>query len=183
MRNLLTILFDAFVEIVRRLAEIEFILYGGRHNKPQPLRRFQFRLMGVSIKGKAFIGNGTYIRCRKNLFLGDRCSLGGFIKIWNYAPVHIGADFLAAPNVVINAGTHDILTLEPGATEIRIGDRVWVGANCTILAGVTIGDDVVIAAGSLVNKDVPSNSIVAGVPARWIRSIDRSNIKIWTPFT
>ena len=51
------------------------------------------------------------------------------------------------------------------------GRNVWVGANVSILPGVTIGDNSIIAAGSVVTKDVPANAIVAGVPARFIRSI------------
>jgi acetyltransferase-like isoleucine patch superfamily enzyme len=76
--------------------------------------------------------------------------------------------------LTLNSGGHDPLTLENTAGPIRIGDRVWCGLNVTILQGVTIGDDVVIGAGSLVIKDIPSNTIVAGVPAREIRSLDRT---------
>jgi acetyltransferase-like isoleucine patch superfamily enzyme len=53
--------------------------------------------------------------------------------------------------------------------DIRIGDDVWVGCSVQILPGVTIGNGAVIAAGSLVNKDVPENAIVAGVPAKIIK--------------
>ncbi len=49
---------------------------------------------------------------------------------------------------------------------VRIGDKVWIGANVTILPGVSIGDGAIIAAGAVVNKNVPSNTIVAGVPAK-----------------
>lgn len=54
---------------------------------------------------------------------------------------------------------------------IVVGRNVWIGSNSTILQGVTIGDNSIIAAGSVVTKDVPANAIVAGVPARFIRSI------------
>ena len=54
---------------------------------------------------------------------------------------------------------------------VTIGDDVWIGANCTILPGVTIGDNVVIAARAVVTKDVPSDRLVAGVPARVIREL------------
>ena len=56
---------------------------------------------------------------------------------------------------------------------IRLGKNVWVGSNSTILQGVTVGDNAIIAAGSVVTKDVPANMIVGGVPARYIRNIDK----------
>ena len=53
-----------------------------------------------------------------------------------------------------------------------LGRNVWVGSNATILSGVTIGDNAVVAAGAVVTKDVPADTIVGGVPARPIRRID-----------
>lgn len=54
---------------------------------------------------------------------------------------------------------------------VKIGNRVWVGAHATILAGVTVGDNSVIAAGAVVTKDVPANVVVAGVPAKIIKQL------------
>jgi maltose O-acetyltransferase len=58
------------------------------------------------------------------------------------------------------------------AAPVRIGNDVWIGGNVTILPGVTIGNNVVVAAGAVVTKDVPDNSLVGGVPARLIREIE-----------
>jgi acetyltransferase-like isoleucine patch superfamily enzyme len=80
---------------------------------------------------------------------------------------------MSAPGLVINAGGHDVLTMKATSAPVRIGNRVWCGVNVTILAGVTIGDDVVVAAGAVVTRDVPSGSVVGGVPARLIRSLER----------
>ncbi len=57
---------------------------------------------------------------------------------------------------------------------VTLGDDVWIGAHCTILPGVTIGSDVVIAAGAVVTKDVPDHCVVGGVPATVIRQLDPS---------
>ncbi len=54
---------------------------------------------------------------------------------------------------------------------IHIGKRVWIGSNATVLPGVTIGDGAVVAAGAVVTRDVPANTVVGGVPAKVIRHI------------
>ena len=66
-----------------------------------------------------------------------------------------------------------IITCKP----VRIRRNVWVGANVTILPGVTIGENAVIGAGSVVTKDVPDNAVVAGNPARLIRYLDAEQLK------
>ena len=58
------------------------------------------------------------------------------------------------------------------ASEIRIGNDVWLGANVTILPGVTIGDNVIVGAGAVVTKDIPDNSLAVGVPARVVKEIE-----------
>lgn len=58
------------------------------------------------------------------------------------------------------------------ASRVKIGKNVWIGSHATILGGVNIGDNAVIAAGAVVNRDVPPNTVVAGVPARIIKHIE-----------
>ncbi|MBQ2611881.1 sugar O-acetyltransferase, partial [bacterium] len=55
---------------------------------------------------------------------------------------------------------------------IKIGDNVWIGSNATILQGITIGDGAIIGANAVVTKDIPENTIVAGVPAKKIRKVE-----------
>ena len=80
---------------------------------------------------------------------------------------------MSAGGLTLNSATHDPVTLEPMGKPISIGNRVWCGVNVTILAGVTIGDDVVIGAGAVVTEDIPANSIAVGVPAKRVRTLDR----------
>lgn len=87
-----------------------------------------------------------------------------------------GDDCMLAPNVVITSVTHSLERAERKSgveygKPIVMGDDVWVGANATVLPGVTIGSNVVIGAGAVVTKDIPSNSVAAGVPARVIRNL------------
>jgi acetyltransferase-like isoleucine patch superfamily enzyme len=145
----------------------------GLDGKPQKWRARHLRLMRIP-HGKHFtIGYNILIRNRGNLTLGERCVIGSFTRIWNYAPISIGEDFGTAGGLTMNSATHDPVTLRSEAKPIRIGNRVWCGVNVTILAGVTIGDDVVIGAGAVVTKNIPDNSIAVGVPAKKVKVLNR----------
>ena len=171
------------VLIFEFLRDIEFRIIGRHHNLWKPFAWLYLVAMGVERAGSANIGNNLFIRYPGCLRLGHRCSLGGFTRIWNYALVTIGDDFLSAGNLTINSGGHDPVTLIPIVKPITIGHRVWCGVNVMILAGVTIGNDVIIAAGSVVISDVPSGSLVAGVPAVVKKKLNRTSDEIWSPFT
>ncbi|MBI4780664.1 MAG: acyltransferase [Oscillatoriophycideae cyanobacterium NC_groundwater_1537_Pr4_S-0.65um_50_18] len=168
--------------LLELLSDLEFKLTNPSHSKVQKWRKRYLKFMQIGFKNQFYMGQDIYIRNRGNLTLGDRCSLGSFTRIWNYAPIKIGDDFMSAGNLTLNSGTHDPIDLQPKGSEINIGSRVWCGVNVTIIAGITVGDDVVIGAGSLVINDIPSGCVVAGVPAKKIRDIDRTGIQIWQPF-
>lgn len=170
------------VLLLEVLRDVEFRVVGGRHHLWKPFAWLYLRTAGVECAGAVNVGNNVYIRFPGRLRLGHRCSLGGFTRIWNYAPVTIGNDFLSAGNLTINSGGHDPTTLAPTLAPIMIGDRVWCGVNVTILSGVTVGDGAIIAAGSVVVSDVPSGCVVAGVPAVVKRRIDREDGEVWSPF-
>lgn len=167
--------------ILGALANIEFHLWGNSQAVPQVFRRAQLLNKNVIYGKRIFIGKDLYIRHNGNLILGERCSVGSNARIYNHGRIVIGCDFISAAGLSINTGGHNVVTLEPYTKDIVIGNRVWCGMNVTILAGVTIGDDVVIAAGAVVTKSIPSNSVVAGIPAKIIRQIDRHEAKLWAP--
>jgi len=106
----------------------------------------------IEIGDRAFLNYGTSISAHRLVRIGDGCLLGQYTIIMD-------CDQHSA------AGEAGHGTPKP----VNIGDRVWIGARCTILKGVTIGSDSVIAAGSVVTRDVPRGSVAGGVPARLLR--------------
>jgi acetyltransferase-like isoleucine patch superfamily enzyme len=116
-----------------------------------------------------YINFGKHTRIGKNVFINHACSfldLGG---------ITIEDDVLIGPKVNLITENHPTdpskrksLLCQP----IVIKCNAWVGAGATILPGVTIGENAIVAAGSVVTKDVPNNTIVAGVPAKHIKNID-----------
>ena len=112
----------------------------------------------------------------KNIRVGENFLANYNVTILDIAPVTIGDYVMIGPNTLITTVNHP---LSPAgrrrhlgqARPVVIGRDVWIGGNCTILPGVTIGNNAVIAAGAVVTKDVPDNCVVAGVPARKIKDI------------
>ncbi len=147
---------------------------------PLHWRKRELRSFGVRFGKVIYFGRHLHIHSPGRIQIGERATFGSHVQLMNFARINVGDDFLCAGNLVINTGNHDPETLVPGAAPVTIGKRVWCGTNVTILGGVTIGDDVVIGAGSLVIKSIPSNSIAGGVPARILRPLARpEGEKLW----
>ena len=111
---------------------------------------------------------GKNISVGKNVFINSGCCFQ------DQGGITIGDDCLIGQQVVIATLNHD---LRPAHRKnmlpapVVIGNNVWIGAHATILAGVTIGDNAVVAAGAVVTKSVPANAVVAGVPAKVVKTV------------
>ena len=113
--------------------------------------------------------------------LGENCAFGDNVIISNHSRILIDEGFIGASGLHIDSGGHDPESLKPVCSPIKIGKNVWCGIQTTILSGSIIGDDCVIAAGSVVRSDIKSLSIAAGVPAIVKKSlVDRQNLPLWT---
>jgi acetyltransferase-like isoleucine patch superfamily enzyme len=113
----------------------------------------------------------------EGLVMGDNSNIGPYNYIGCSGKITIGDNVMLAPRVSIYAENHvfdnpNITIKAQGVSkmDVVIEDDCWIAANAVILAGVTIGKGSVVAAGSVVNEDVPAFSVVAGVPARVIKS-------------
>ncbi len=108
----------------------------------------------------------------ENVYLNDTF-------IMDYAPVYIGeGSAFSFENMIITA-THDPKDYQRIIAEpVMIGKNVWITSRCIILPGVTIGDNCVIGAGSVVTKDIPANSLAAGNPAKVIKKIKENRLII-----
>ncbi len=119
---------------------------------------------------KIFSGAKVYVNKGASLILGS-----GFINndtnICTFEKIEIGNSVAISTNVIIwDSDVHEIIPSDkPVTMPVHIGNNVWIGMNSTILKGVSIGDGAIIAAGSVVNKDIPSGCLAAGVPAKVIK--------------
>jgi len=124
----------------------------------------------VTVFTPLHINYGKNTRIGKNVFINFDCvflDLGG---------ITIEDGVLIAPKVSLLSEGHSVSpnerqSLVPG--HIHIMKNAWIGAGATILPGVTVGENAVVAAGAVVSKDVPANPIVAGIPAKHIKNINQ----------
>lgn len=112
----------------------------------------------------------------KNIHVGDNFLANYNVTILDIVDVTIGNHVMIAPHTLITTIGHPLSPAKRrkslGVTApVKIGNDVWIGSNVTILPGVTLGNNVVVAAGAVVTKDVPDNSLVGGVPARLLKTL------------
>lgn len=152
---------------------ITFELNGAYHSMPE-VRDLFARLFGKPVDPSFRVFPPFYTDFGKNITVGKNVFINACCHFQDQGGITLGDNCLVGHNVVFATLNHGFAPEERQSMlpdPIVVGRNVWIGSNSTILQGVTIGDNSIIAAGSVVTKDVPANAIVAGVPARFIRSI------------
>lgn len=161
-------------EALRLTAEIN-----GSYHTPEELRRLFSQLIGAPVDETFGLFPPFYTDCGKNIHIGSHVFINMGCKFQDQGGIFIGDGALIGHNVVLATLNHAMSPKDRGSmipSPIHIGNHVWIGSNATILPGVTIGDGAIVAAGTVVTKDVPENTIVGGVPAKIIRHLSEEEI-------
>lgn len=146
----------------------------GAYRTDEELRALMSRLVGYRVDDGFRLFPPVYTDFGKNIKIGKDVFVNSGCCFQDQGGVTLGDGCLVGHNVVFATLDHDKRPGRRGdmtAAPIVVGKDVWIGAHATILKGVTIGDGAIVAAGAVVTRDVPPNTIAAGVPARVVKTI------------
>ena len=152
----------------------------GSYHTPEELRVLFSRLIGQPVDESFALFPPFHTDCGKNIHIGKNVFINMGCKFQDQGGIFIGDGTLIGHNVVLATLNHaksprNRSTMIPAP--IHIGRRVWIGSNATVLPGVTIGDGAIVAAGAVVTRDVPENTIVSGMPARVMRRLSEEELQ------
>ena len=141
---------------------------------PKEMRDLLSRITGTEIDESTAIFPPFYVNYGRHTKIGKKVFINFDCVFLDFGGITIEDGVFIAPKVSLLTEGHPLspenrhaLTVGP----IRIKKNAWIGANATIMQGVTIGENAVVAAGAIVTKDVPSDKVVGGIPARIIKSL------------
>lgn len=144
------------------------------YHTPNEIRELFSELTGKRIDESFMMFPPFYTDCGRNITVGRNVFINSCCNFQDQGGITIGDSSLIGHKVMLATLNHGFAPEDRGSLHplpIIIGKNVWVGASATILPGVTIGDHAIIAAGAVVTKDVPANTIAAGIPAKVIRTL------------
>ncbi len=161
--------------LVARLILMPLPLHVGSRLRVAVFRLAGFRIgAGTLMWGTPTITGGADLYAK--LIIGRRCwfNVGCFFDLG--ASITIGDQVAFGHQVVVLTSSHEVGPPSQRAAalytkSVTIGDGAWLGARCTILPGVHVGAGAIVAAGAVVNRDIPANTMVAGIPARAIKRL------------
>lgn len=157
-------------EALRITAEIN-----GSYHEPDEVRALLADLTGRPIDPSVTLFPPFRSDFGKNITFGQRVFINSGCSFQDQGGITIGDDTLIGHNTVLATLNHG---MEPDRRAVMhpapivIGGNVWIGSNVTVLPGITIGDDAVVAAASVVTRDVPARGVVVGSPAHVVRTLD-----------
>ena len=145
-----------------------------KYHEPDELAALFSELIGEPVGENFGLSPPFYTDFGKNTVVGERTFINAGCKFQDQGGIVIGDDCLIGHNATLCTINHAQDPDRRGDMEfhpIHIGNKVWLGANVTILPGVTIGDNSVIGAGSVVTRDIPPDVLALGVPCRVVRPV------------
>jgi len=181
-RLLLRLARRRFLTLAGRRMQLDGVVFLGRRVRLEIGRNARIRF------GRwTWIGDGTKIRCHEGLVrIGAKTVMGQECTISAYQHVSIGEQCIVADRVMLIDFDHNVTEVERPIRvqgiykrDVRVGSNVWIGYGAQILRGVTVGDNAIIGASSVVTSDVPANAVVAGTPARVIRMREAPETLRW----
>lgn len=167
--------YDALIDDIFRTMETaqELTTVGIRDQKR--VHELMGKILGKELPESSTVLPPLYIDYGKPVTIGKGCFIQQCCTFFGRGGITIGNDVFIGPKVNLITINHDVNPDNRSATygrPIVIEDKVWIGINSTILPGVKIGYGAIIGAGSVVTKDVPAMTVVAGNPARIIKTIE-----------
>jgi acetyltransferase-like isoleucine patch superfamily enzyme len=171
-----TYMHRASQEALRITAELN-----ASYHTPEEIRALMSKLIGKPVDESFGLFPPFYTDCGKNITVGKNVFINSGCRFQDQGGICIGDGALIGHCVIFATLNHGLLPdkrqdLHPAS--IVIGKNVWIGANATILPGVAIGDNAIVAAGAVVTREVPRNAIVAGIPAKIVRHIDAEELAV-----
>ena len=145
-----------------------------KYHTPEELREIMGRLTGKKVDDTFRMFPPFYTDFGKNITIGKDVFINSGCHFQDQGGIEIGDGVLIGHNVVLATINHDLNPKENRKNHyapIKISAHVWIGSNATVLPGVTIGDYAVVAAGAVVTREVPAMTVVGGVPARVLKTI------------
>lgn len=173
-------------ELDKKLYECKELIHDFNNSRPSEVeyREKSIRKVFAEVGENCYIEPPFHANWGCNMHVGNNFYANFNLTVVDDADIYIGDNVMIAPNVMIATGTHPVC---PELREkmyqynlpVHIGNRVWIGAGVIILPGVTIGDNSVVGAGSVVTKDIPSGVVAVGNPCRVLREINERDYEYY----
>lgn len=172
--------YPRIAELITEAQQVIAEMNNGGYRDPAAMRELFSRLTGVTVDESFWLMQPFYTDFGKNIRVGRNVFVNHACEFMDRGGITIGDDVLIGPKVNLVTINHPLDPARRRSTycaPIVIDKGAWLGASVSIMPGVTIGEYAVVAANAVVTRDVPAFTIVGGIPARVIRSIDRERAR------
>ena len=161
-------------DMAQKAMKITYFI-NNKYNPPADVRKWMSILIGQELDEGFGLFPPFYTDCGRNIHIEKNVFINSGCHFQDQGGIYIGEGTFIGHNVILATLNHDLNPNSRGdmwPKPIHLGKKVWIGSGAIVLPGVTIGDNSVIAAGSVVTKNVPENSVYGGNPAKLIKKIE-----------